>query len=224
MNGLTTLAYFSIGVNADGTLDESGPGWAGYESQDLTDLVTRAHEAGDRVVLTVNCFDQGALDQLTSIRRHRPPCPPRLVSAVSAKNLDGVNLDFEGEGSADQAGLTNLITTVSAALQGGQPPLAGDDGHLRQFGRRPQRLLQHHGAGPGGRRLLRHGVPAEPCRPPVLPVAADLGHVQRPRRRPTQYAAAAPPSKVILGLPFYGYDWPPPTAPWTRQATGARPR
>jgi len=28
--GLTTLAYFSIGVNANGTLDESGSGWDGY--------------------------------------------------------------------------------------------------------------------------------------------------------------------------------------------------
>ena len=41
-------------MNADGTLDESGAGWNGYQSQDLADLVTRAHAAGDRVVLTVN--------------------------------------------------------------------------------------------------------------------------------------------------------------------------
>ena len=30
------------------------------------DLVNRAHAAGDRVVLTVNCFDQTALDHLTA--------------------------------------------------------------------------------------------------------------------------------------------------------------
>ena len=59
VNGLTTLAYFSVGVNGDGTLDESGAGWNGYESQDFVNLVTRAHAAGDRVVLTVNCFGQG---------------------------------------------------------------------------------------------------------------------------------------------------------------------
>ena len=44
-----------------------------------------------------------------------------LITAVKAKNLDGVNFDFEGEGSADQAGLTNLITKVSAALHGTNP-------------------------------------------------------------------------------------------------------
>ena len=50
---LTTLAYFSVDANADGTLDESGAGWNGYESQDLVNLVNRSHAAGDRVVLTV---------------------------------------------------------------------------------------------------------------------------------------------------------------------------
>ena len=64
--GISTLAYFALGVNPDGTLDQSGPGWTGYESQALANLVTRAHAAGDRVVLTVNNFDQGQLDALTS--------------------------------------------------------------------------------------------------------------------------------------------------------------
>ena len=38
---LTTLAYFSVDANPDGTLDQSGAGWNGYESQDLVDLVNR---------------------------------------------------------------------------------------------------------------------------------------------------------------------------------------
>ncbi len=47
LTGLSTLDYFSIGVNPNGSLDESGPGWEGFESQDLSDLITRAH-AGRR--------------------------------------------------------------------------------------------------------------------------------------------------------------------------------
>ena len=66
VNGLTTVAYFNVDVNADGTLNQSGPGWDGLQSQAFTDLANRAHAAGDRVVLTAGHFDQGALDQLTS--------------------------------------------------------------------------------------------------------------------------------------------------------------
>ena len=118
---LTTLAYFSVDVNGDGSLDESGSGWNGYESQDLVNLVNRSHAAGDRVVLTVTDFSQSSLNAITS----DPTAPARLssalIAAISAKNLDGVNFDFEGEGSADQRGLTSLITQVSAALKAANP-------------------------------------------------------------------------------------------------------
>ena len=110
--GISTLAYFSLDVNANGTLDQSGAGWNGYESQALSSLVTRAHAAGDRVVLTVTDFDQGSLNALTSAPAAATTLASALVAAVSAKNLDGVNLDFEGEGDADQAGLTRLVATV----------------------------------------------------------------------------------------------------------------
>ena len=118
---LTTLAYFSVDANADGTLNQSGSGWNGYESQDLVNLVNRSHAAGDRVVLTVTCFSQTSLNAITS----DPNAPARLsaalIAAVSAKNLDGVNFDFEGQGSGDRDGLTSLITQVSASLHDSNP-------------------------------------------------------------------------------------------------------
>ena len=108
--GLTTLAYFSVDVDGDGAVEQSGPGWVGYQSQALADLVTRAHGAGDRVVLTASCFEPDAP------WTRWPPTPPpaarlgaSLVQLVAAKNLDGVNLDFEGKGSKDQAGLDTLV-------------------------------------------------------------------------------------------------------------------
>ena len=118
---LTTLAYFSVDANANGTLDESGPGWNGYESQDLVNLVNRSHAAGDRVVLTVTDFSQSSLDAITSDPNAGARLSAALISAVSAKNLDGVNFDFEGEGSGDQKGLTRLITQVSEALHAANP-------------------------------------------------------------------------------------------------------
>ena len=118
---LTTLAYFSVDANADGTLDESGSGWNGYESQDLVNLVNRSHAAGDRVVLTVTGFSQSSLDAITSDPNAGARLSAALISAVSAKNLDGVNFDFEGEGSGDRPGLTALITQVSNALHAANP-------------------------------------------------------------------------------------------------------
>ena len=104
MKDLTTLAYFSVDANGDGTLDQSGPGWNGYQSQDLVDLVTRSHAAGDRVVLTITCFDQHSLDQITS----DPNAPARLsaalIAAVRARTSTGSTSTSRGRGAPTRSG------------------------------------------------------------------------------------------------------------------------
>ena len=71
LTGLSTLAYFSIDVNGNGTLDESGPGWNGFQSQDLADLITRAHAAGSG-----SCSPSPTSARAPSTRSPRRP-PPR---------------------------------------------------------------------------------------------------------------------------------------------------
>ena len=55
------------------------PMWyAGCDTTESGGSVTRAHGAGDRVVLTVTQFDQGTLNQLTS----DPTAPGTLANAL----------------------------------------------------------------------------------------------------------------------------------------------
>ncbi|HEY3943121.1 MAG TPA: glycosyl hydrolase family 18 protein, partial [Acidimicrobiales bacterium] len=219
VQGLTTLAYFSIGINPDGSLAESGPGWNGYQSQALVSLVDRAHAAGDRVVLTVNCFDQGALDQLTSNPSAPATLAAALVAAVSAKNLDGVNLDLEGTGSADQAGLTNLVATVSKALHAADPhwqvsmdTYASSAGDARGFYDIPA-LAPWVDAFFVMAYQLNMGATASGSSPLTNGMMSDQATVR-------QYASVVPPAKVVLGLPFYGYDWPTTDGTLGAQASG----
>ena len=219
VNGLTTIAYFSIGVNPDGTLDQSGPGWAGYESQDLADLVSRAHAAGSRVVLTVNCFDQGALDQLTSSPTAPATLSTALVDAVTAKNLDGVNLDFEGEGSGDQAGLTHLVSTVSAALKAVNPHYQVTMDTYASSAADPNGFYDIPALAPAvdGFFVMEYSLNLEATPSAESPLTStmfsDLTTV-------TQYTSVVPASKVILGVPYYGYDWPTSDGTLGAQATG----
>ena len=217
--GISTIAYFSIGVNGDGSLAESGPGWAGYESQSLADLITRAHGAGDRVVLTVNCFDQSALDQLTSSATAPATLSTALIGAIEAKNLDGVNLDFEGTGGGDQAGLTNLVSHVSAAIHAVNP-------HY-------QVTMDTYGSAAGDTSGFYNIRALAPAVDGFFVMQYDLNLASSPTAESpltstmfsdqttiNQYAAAVPPSKVILGLPYFGVDWPTTNGTLTAQATG----
>jgi hypothetical protein len=219
LTGLSTLAYFSIDVNANGTLDESGSGWNGFQSQDLTNLISRAHTAGERVVLTVTDFDQGSLNALTS----SPTAPGTLSSALipllDAKSLDGVNFDFEGDGSGDQAGLTNLITSVATALRGADPhwqitmdtyaSSAGDSGGFYNI---PALAPAVDAFFVMDYELNLRGS-STAASPLTSSQFSSLTTMQ-------QYTSAVPASKVILGVPFFGIDWPTNNGTMAANAAG----
>jgi len=205
--GMTTLAYFSVDVNADGTVAQTGPGWVGYQSQALADLVTRAHGAGDRVVLTATCFDPKALDSLAADAGAQTRLAAALVQLVGAKNLDGVNIDFEGQGPKDRAGLDRLMAAVSAAMRGTDPHWQVTMDTYASSAGDPQGFYDVAGLAPSvdGFFVMAYDMndPATPS--PTAPLTGagftDLDAVQ-------QYAAVVSPAKVILGVPYYGYDWP----------------
>jgi Glycosyl hydrolases family 18 len=218
---MTTLAYFSVDANGDGSLDQSGSGWNGYQSQDLVNLVNRAHAAGDRVVLTVTCFSQAALDQITSDPTAAGRLSAALIAAVSAKALDGVNFDFEGEGSADRAGLTALITHVSAALHATNPhwqvsmatyaSAAGDSGGFYDVAALAPVVDAFF--------VMAYDMNDRSQPSPTAPLLAGNGYTDLKALQ--EFTGVVPAQKIILGVPFYGYDWPTSDGSGTAQATGA---
>ena len=199
----STLAYFAVDVNPDGTVQQSGPGWDGYQSQDLVDLVSRAHAAGDRVVLTATDFSQPSLDAITHDPSAGRVLGESLLALVEAKHLDGVNLDFEGNGSGDQAGLDRLVAQVGDILRVANPTYqftmatyassAGDpDGFydIRGLARSVDAFF-----------VMAYDVNQGPAAGPSAGSGpySDAQYME-------QYVSAVGASKVILGVPLFGYD------------------
>ncbi len=216
---LTTIAYFSLGVNADGTIQEAGTGWDGYESQPFADLVARAHAAGDRVVLTVSCFSQSALDALTSSPAAAVTLARQAVADMEAKHLDGVNLDLEGEGPADRAGLTALAATVSRAVHAVNP--------------HDQVTMDTYGSSAADPNGFYDIAALAKVVDGFFVMAYDLNFDGAPTQgsamtstefpdalAASQYAAVVPPVKVIVGESFYGLEWPTSNGTLDASATG----
>jgi hypothetical protein len=203
---LSTVSYFGVDVAADGSIVPGGAGWDGYQSQALVDLVDRAHAAGDRVVLTAKCFDQPSLDRLTSSPAAAAHLADQLIAAIRAKNMDGANIDFEGNGPADRVGLVALMATLSVRLRAADP-------HW-------QLTMDTYGGSatdPGGFFDIPALAPSvnaffvmayDMYRPKVAsPNAALQGQDPSDADVVSGYLSAVPASKVILGIPFYGYEW-----------------
>jgi hypothetical protein len=167
----------------------------------------------------VTCFDQRALNKLTASLTAPSTLSTALISALQAKSLDGVNLDFEGSGSADQEGLTRLVTQVSGAIH---------DANSRY-----QVTMDTYASSAGdasGFYNIRALAPAVDgfFVMEYQPNLQSGGSAQSPltssmfsdRTTIDQYLAAVPASKVVLGLPYFGIDWPTTDGTLTAQATG----
>jgi hypothetical protein len=220
LTGLSTLDYFSLGVNSNGTIDEGGPGWNGYQSQALVNLITRAHTAGERVVLTVNDFDQGSLDALTSSATAPTTLAAALIPLLQAKAFDGVNFDLEGAGNADQAGLTHLISVVSSTLRAADPhwqitmdTYASSAGDPSGFYNIPALAPYVDAFFVMAYELNLQGGGSNPVSPLTSPMFTDLTMVR-------QYESVVPANKIIIGTPFFGINWPTSNGTLAAKATG----
>ncbi len=219
LTGLSTIDYFAIGVNPNGTLNESGSGWNGYQSQALANLISRAHASGERVVLTVNDFGQGSLDALTASPTAPATLAAALIPVLEAKNFDGLNLDLEGTGNQDQVGLTNLVSVVSATLKAANPhwqvtmdTYASSAGDPNGFFNIPALTPYVDAFFVMAYELNLEGRPTS-ASPLTSGMFSDLTTLQ-------QYVAAVPATKVILGSPFFGVDWPTSSGALATKATG----
>ena len=123
---LTTIAYFGVEAHQDGHLirvSKAGavpPGWAGFESQPFADMVTSAHAAAIRVVLTVQRFAWTAGQSRRTVKLLQNPAARSalvrdIVAVVKDRGIDGINLDWEPVPGSVRDDFTTFVRELRAA-------------------------------------------------------------------------------------------------------------
>lgn len=121
---LTTFAYFGIPVNADGTLDKADQGYVTFKSEKATKIFNKAHESGTKVVLTITQMDNTTIEQLMDNNNAQNEAINETVQEVKDKGIDGVNVDFEymGDPGDDyRAKFSNFIKKLNDKLHQNVP-------------------------------------------------------------------------------------------------------
>jgi hypothetical protein len=213
---VTTLAYFGVDIARDGSLVRSGNGWVGYQSQDLADLISRAHRAGIRVVLTIKAFSNETIHAVATNPAAGAALARNVIAATRAKSFDGVNIDFEGTGNADRAVFAVLARSLSNALHAADPAW--------------QVTLDSYVSSAEDANGFFDIAAIAPAVDSFFIMGYDMYHrdVASPNAALPSYESSigvytrmVPASKVILGAPFYGYDWPTQDNSPRAKATGA---
>jgi spore germination protein YaaH len=213
---LSTIAYFSVGADKNGNLLKTGSdgkpttGWAGWTSARLTSIINAAHTKGTRVVLTVSVFawssGQAALQgALLGNPAARLNLAQQAAAAVRARGADGINLDFEpiASGYADEYAL--FVRTVRAELDKQAPGYQLTFDTTGYIGNYPLEAA----TAPGGADAIF--IMGYDYRTASAGYAGSIDPLSGPaydlQDTVNAYAARVAPSKLILGVPWYGRAW-----------------
>jgi len=213
---LSTIAYFSVDVDRAGNLlkqDASGgptTGWSGWTSARMTNVIDDAHRSGTRVVLTVTSFawepaEAQAQAALLGSSTARANLARQAAAAVRDRGADGINLDFEPIASGHGANFTALVRSVRAELDAIAPGYQLTFDTTGFIGNYP---IEDATAPGGADAIFVMGYDFKTAGSnPVGSIAPLQGPTYDVSDAIAQYVARAPPSKLILGVPYYGRVW-----------------
>ena len=222
LSQLTTVSYFAVHMQGNGSLIQSGSGWSGLESQQLSNFITVAHAASTRVVLTVNCFSQSALNNLSAHPQSTGSnLAQQVIPILQSEQLNGLNLDLEGTGAADRHGLAKFVSVVSTAIRSANPYWQVTMDTYASSAGDPYGFFDINRLAPSVNAffVMAYDMNSQTVPSPTSPLtSASSFDVETAL---SEYTSVVPASKVILGLPFYGYVWPTTGGALGDPATGS---
>ena len=214
LDTLTTLSFFGLTVDGSGSIitrysnGSLEKGWQSWSSPQLQELITRAKKKNIHIELTLKSFNNEDIEQLVLSDDSQKTFINNAIQLVQSKALDGINLDFEYAGTPEKKvseGFSRLITNLKSEMTKQIPnatlslstyineaalprlvPIENVEQHVDSF-----IIMGYDFHTPSG---------ASGAVAPLNGQVSLIGYMQ-------SYLEKVEPSKLILALPHYGYDW-----------------
>lgn len=214
---LTSVSYFGLEVDAKGNIVKSGEGgisdaWNGWETNPkLDEFIKRAKKNKTKTSVTLKSFDNTNIEQLVNSPEASANFIANAIYLVNSKSLDGINIDFEYVGTPTDKTRDNfsvLINNLNKELKRQYPKSqlsvctyidAASETRLYDV-----ELLSHYADF-----LVIMGYDFHtPNSTTAGPVAPMEGYGISITGLMASYLEKAPANKLVLAVPYYGYDWP----------------
>ncbi len=199
---LTHIAYFSYEV------DTATGGYTTVREWKATPLIDYAHQRGVKVTLTVTNFGSARNTELLTDTVKQWVLINTVIDLLRSRNGDGVNFDLENVPAAQKTNMVSFCRRAARAIKTQLPAaeislatpavnwsdgwdlgaLAGTCDYLIMMGYN----YYWSGSSTAG---------------PVSPLAGETYNITRSIDE-DYLAAGVPSGKLLLGVPWYGYDWP----------------
>jgi len=207
---VSTIAFFGLGILGNGAIDRNWIGYREYVGEPAAAVTNAAHDQGVRVVPTFQLFDMAAgapkMSMFLDSTENQDRFIAEALDLMAARQADGANLDFEPVTAlnARAAKFVAFVARFRAAMLARFPDSqlvnatsAGANQTTVQ-GLVPyvdrQMIMTYNYRWTGS---TRTGA--------VAPLDNTTRTVKIHIAKMLQWA---PATSILLGVPYYGYDWP----------------
>ena len=209
---VSTIAYFGLDVNWDGTWNQNTSGWSAYFSPELADMIARAHAAGDKAVLVIKSSGTASLNDVVTVPSETQMVITNTIGAMANRGFDGVNIDFEGTGPSPtypniQTGMTNFAAQMSAQVHARWSSAFVTIDTYTGSASWSGGLFKIDDLAPvvDAMFIMAYDMSFDNSPGQAGPTAPMTGWTFNDTQSISEYLTKAPASKIILGVPWYGY-------------------
>lgn len=214
LNGVTNIGLFGLEVDGKGNIvvaDQEGNvdgGWAMWNDPKLQNLLQRAKSRRVSTELVIKAFNNTNIESLVLSDSAQKTFISNAVQLVQLKNLNGINLDFEYVGDPDpkvRTAFTRFVTNLRTELKRQTLNSSLTICTYIHSASNPK-LFEVEELTPYIDAFIIMGYDfhtpnGDPG--PIAPMEGALGIIGSLQ----SYLEKVPAEKLILAVPYYGYDW-----------------
>jgi spore germination protein YaaH len=217
---LSEINYFSLDLDTDGHIKtiengQTDPGWNAWQRQEVKDFITKAHIMGSEVSITVAALDNETITSILDSQTAQQNAIDDIVKQTKERQLDAINIDFEYVGEPDngyQEAFSGFSKKLFQTLKKETPqtklslsimPLAARGDGLFEF-KKLAPLYDHF----IGMSYEYYGQSSD-IAGPVAPMKGfkEGEYFFDVTTTYEDYQKFLPKEKIIMGLPYYGWEW-----------------
>lgn len=210
----STISIFGLTTDSAGNIltnTKSGEygGWDMWNDARLNQFITKAKQKRVKMLITLKSFDNKDIEALVLSDEAHKTFISNAIQLMNAKSLSGINIDFEYVGNATPEvtnGFTRLLANLNAEMKRQVPDASLSVDTYASSASAPTffdiELLQNY---VDSIIVMAYDIHTPKSTPgPIAPLEGGsgiIGYIQ-------SYLERVDPKKVILGVPYYAYDWP----------------
>ena len=214
LTNLSTVYYFAVHLKRDGTFSDKDPGISGLNSDNGKLLKEKVLQNGARWGVTIVNLSANSITRNINNPARQQTIIDNAIKMMKQEGFTALNIDFEYVGRPDNSHKKSFTSFTQKLTDSVHREIPGSivsfDG-FADSAKKP-RIFDMESLGQILDHVIVMGYDFHPLASKIAGPVAPLTGKERYGYDVTtsvgDYLSKVPSQKLLLGVPFYGYDWP----------------